>query len=158
MLSLAVAATAALVVACGGGTTGAARSTDLAGVDDVLVDASGRPLYVAEEEAGGEIACTAGCLDIWRPLTVDAGAELSSDEQLASSLATTERDDGTRQVTFDGYPLYTFAEESSGDGLAGNGITDEFGGVSFTWRAMTASGLAPSTSPEQPDDGGRYGY
>ena len=41
------------------------------------------------------------------------------------------RPDGSRQVTFDGRPLYRFAEDSDAGTVTGNGIADSFDGQSL---------------------------
>jgi Secreted repeat of unknown function len=62
------------------------------------------------------------------------------------------RPDGTKQVTDDGKPLYTFTEDSKGE-VTGNDFSDDFGGQEFTWHAAPSdqmstgsSGGSPSTS------------
>ena len=68
--------------------------------------------------------------------------------------------DGTRQVTFDGKPLYSFVEDGpGGDGDGG----DSFGGTEFVWTVARTSeaqrDLAERrTDTSEEDDGARYGY
>ena len=45
------------------------------------------------------------------------------------------RPDGTKQVTDDGKPLYTFTEDSKGK-VTGNDFSDDFNGQQFTWHAV----------------------
>src|SRR5215471_4487572 len=82
---LASVAAAVLLTACssGGSTTpaaggasqrGAASGTMLStsqvsGAGTVLTDQSGMTVYEAQQEAGGKILCTAGCLSFWMPVT-----------------------------------------------------------------------------------------
>ena len=59
---------------------------------------------------------------------------------------------GGSQVTFGGKPLYTFVQDSSGQ-VTGNGVTDNFGGTSFTWTVASTgqvSSSASSTSTSSP--------
>ena len=89
--------------------------------------------------AGGRVAGRRGV----------AAAELDAD------LGVVDRPDGERQLTFDGLPLYTFAEEDAGQ-LEGDGFVDDFQGTHFEWEAARAErrlSNAPSDSP-----GGGYGY
>ena len=71
--------------------------------------------------------------------------------------------DGDQQVTLDGKPLYTFAQDGTGE-ATGDGVTDSFGGTSFTWTvasAGSASGAAAAqttTSSSSSSGGGGYGY
>ena len=58
------------------------------------------------------------------------------------------------QVTFNGKPLYEFAEDGGPGQAKGNGFKDAFNGNDFTWHAATLSGAAPTGAP--PSNG--YGY
>ena len=51
--------------------------------------------------------------------------------------------EGGSQVTFGGKPLYTFVQDSPGQ-VTGNGVTDSFGGTSFTWT-VASTGQVSST-------------
>jgi Secreted repeat of unknown function len=62
-------------------------------------------------------------------------------------------------VIYQGKPLYTFTLDNSAGHAGGNGVTDSFAGMTFTWHAATV-GTAPSTapSPDMPNNypGGGY--
>jgi predicted lipoprotein with Yx(FWY)xxD motif len=122
---------------------------------DVLVDADGRALYVAEQEASGEVLCTASCLEIWDPALL---SELGVDpESLGSEFGEVKRPDGGRQLTFEGAPLYSFTEEGPGE-LTGDGLVDSFDGTEFTWNAAASGDSASSdSSDEESSGGGAYG-
>ena len=81
--NLLLGATAALatLTACGAGgsnqsaagnqpaaASGAVSVKDVDGVGQTLVDPAGKTLYFADQEAGGMIKCTAGCLTFWMPV------------------------------------------------------------------------------------------
>ncbi len=161
MLAL-VAVTA--LSACGGSsnaaspaasTTGSSdtvSTADVQGVGTVLVDSKGMALYSPDQEKSGTIMCTEGCTAIWVPLTVTSTPTGSS--AVAAKLGTVMRPDGATQVTFDGKPLYTFAEDSGPDTVTGDGAKDTFGGQSFTWH-VAAPGAVTTTSTS---GGGGYGY
>jgi predicted lipoprotein with Yx(FWY)xxD motif len=89
---------------------------------EVLVDGDGRTLYLFEPDQQGPSTCVDECAANWPPLLDEepqAGSGVESD-----LLATAERDDGTTQVTYDGWPLYHWiADEEPGD-VAGQGIDD----------------------------------
>lgn len=139
--------------AAGGGgaaPAGAAVSVkDVSGVGQTLVDASGKTLYFADQEAGGALKCTGNCLSFWIPATGDA--------QAVQGLATMKRSDtGAEQLTFQGKPLYTFKLDTAGE-AKGNNFSDAFSGVDFTWHAATTTAAAPTKAPSS-SDGGGYGY
>jgi predicted lipoprotein with Yx(FWY)xxD motif len=80
------------------------------GVGKVLVDTNGLTLYYFEKDQGGKSACYGACEQGWPPLTTE-GAPQAGEGAMASKLGTTERKDGTMQVTYAGWPLYTFVED-----------------------------------------------
>ena len=74
------------------------------------------------------------------------------------TLGVVTRPDGTRQVTFDGRPLYRFAEDSAGT-VTGNGASDAFGEQEFTWHVATPTGISTSdANSSTSDDGYDRGY
>jgi predicted lipoprotein with Yx(FWY)xxD motif len=116
----------------------------------VLVDADGMTLYVSEQEADGEIRCDGECASIWPPATA-AAAEPAVAPELAGRVATVDRPDGTRQLTFDGVPLYAFSfDESPGD-TSGHNLEDDFGDTHFVWHAATLN--AAAATPATTDSG-----
>ncbi|MEU4197327.1 hypothetical protein AB0E69_35900 [Kribbella sp. NPDC026611] len=150
---------AGALTACGGGGTqqvsgDAVSVKNVDGVGQTLVDASGKTLYFADQEAGGTVKCTASCLSIWIPATGSANG--------VPDVSVKKRTDtGADQLTYQGKPLYTFKLDKGAGEHGGNGVTDSFGGTSFTWHAATTSGAAPSSpssSGNDGDDGGGYGY
>jgi predicted lipoprotein with Yx(FWY)xxD motif len=74
----------------------------------VLTDDKGRVLYMFNPDNRGDSVCYDQCAAAWPPVlttgkpTVGNGAD-------ASLLGTTTRKDGKTQVTYNKYPLYTFA-------------------------------------------------
>jgi predicted lipoprotein with Yx(FWY)xxD motif len=107
----------------------------------VLVDGSGMALYVfmADTQNGGSSACgdDDGCAAEWPPL-VSQGAPVAGDGVDASMLSTITRDDGTMQVTYNGWPLYLFEEDTAAGDMNGQGL-DEFGGL---WFLVSPAGEA----------------
>jgi predicted lipoprotein with Yx(FWY)xxD motif len=141
----------------GGAETVSVESIGDAG--DVLVDSSGAALYTPEQEADGEILCTARCTSIWVPVTVGNGKTPNGPSEINSDLGTVERPDGTTQVTFGGAPLYSFSEEGPGE-VTGDGFEDAFDGQQFTWRVVTAAGVGSDSgdSGASGSTGGGYSY
>ena len=83
-----------------------------AGVGKVLVDAEGMTLYYFEKDqkGGGKSKCSGACAEAWPPLTT--GSKPAAMKGVKSSmLGTIKRSDGTTQVTYAGWPLYTFVED-----------------------------------------------
>ena len=165
LLALVIGAAALGVTACGGDSGGASASGSGAGVvsvanvdgTDVLADSAGKTLYSAAVEKRGQIQCVGACTSFWKPtLASSADAEEAAD-QLDADLGVVKRPDGDEQLTFDGLPLYTFAEEDAGK-LDGDGFADDFKGTHFEWKAARASGSSGSSPPGDSSPGGSYGY
>ncbi len=169
-VSVAAVAAALALAACGGsdddgasntttaGTAGASNDTvsvaDVEGVGEILVDASGRALYFADEEADGQVRCVDGCTSFWQPL--EPGSDAPTAAPGVPELGVVDRPDGTEQVTAGGRLLYTFSEDSPGD-VSGDGFEDDFGSQHLTWHALRVDG---GTTPAagSSTDGGYPGY
>jgi predicted lipoprotein with Yx(FWY)xxD motif len=157
LISVALGALALVATACGGagggGTAGSTAAGTAAtvsvqhvdGVGNVLVDAKGMALYSPQQEAGGKVMCTGSCTSIWVPLTLSGGGKPSGSSDVSSELGTVDRPDGAVQVTYQGKPLYTFAEDKSPGKVTGNGFHDQFGGRQFSWEVESV-GVVSSTS------------
>jgi predicted lipoprotein with Yx(FWY)xxD motif len=111
----------------------------LTGIGKALVTSTGMTIYTPRTpaETNGNINCTGSCLSFWFPVT----ASPATASGLPGKLGTIHRPDGKTQLTYDGRPLYTFRLDTSA-GQAHNGFKDSFGGTSFTWAVVTATGLA----------------
>jgi predicted lipoprotein with Yx(FWY)xxD motif len=163
LVTLLLGATAALatLTACGGeaqevanppAAGGAVTVKDVDGVGQTLVDAAGKTLYFADQEADGAIKCTESCLAFWFPVEGSESTAKSID-----GLAVVKRsDNGMSQLTFEGKPLYTFKLDTGPGQNKGNNLTDEFDGTTFVWRAATTT-AAPTAAPSS-SGGTDYGY
>ena len=88
----------------------------------VLAEANGQVVYVyAKDTKGGTPTCTGSCAAIWPPLTGNPVAG-PADTGLGT-LGTVSDANGAKQVTYNGYPLYTFKGAKplgvKGEGLGG---------------------------------------
>ena len=104
----------------------------------VLVDSKGFVLYDFHKDKGTTSACYGACEGGWPPL-LTKGAPQPSNGATASMLGTTERKDGSMQVTYAGHPLYTFAGDQKPGEANGNDIS-AFGGE---WYALKGNGEEP---------------
>jgi predicted lipoprotein with Yx(FWY)xxD motif len=122
----------------GAATVSVSESADLG---QILVDDGGMTLYVflADTQNGGTSACgnDDGCSTEWPPLVTD-GDPVAGEGVDASMLGTITRDDGTTQVTYNGWPLYMFHEDAATGDTNGQGL-DEFGGL---WFVVSPAGEA----------------
>jgi predicted lipoprotein with Yx(FWY)xxD motif len=141
----------------GGGAAGSLATHAVSSVGTVLADANGRTLYTAEQEANGTIKCTGACLQIWKPVT---GGAAGAPSGVTGTIASTNRSDGQTQLTYNGAPLYTFAEDSAAGDAKGNDAKDAFGTEHFTWHAVVIAPSAGggSSSADTGGGGGGGGY
>lgn len=88
----------------------------------VLTAPDGKTLYVFDNDEGGVPTCVdAECAEKW-PAVLAASAELAAGApEEAIELGTTERPDGTTQVTVNGLPVYTMAIDEPGEALCQGG-------------------------------------
>lgn len=116
-------------------TAALVSATTVSDLGRVLVDSQGMTLYDFHKDKGGKPACYGACAAVWPPLLTE-GSPAAGDGAMASMLGTTKRKDGTLQVTYAGWPLYTYAEDSKPGDAKGNDI-DSFGAE---WYALLPSG------------------
>jgi predicted lipoprotein with Yx(FWY)xxD motif len=101
----------------------------------VIVDSEGMTLYDFHKDKGTTSSCYGGCEKAWPPATA-SGEPTAKGGAQASMLGTTERKDGTMQVTYHGHPLYTFIEDKKPGEVNGNDAK-AFGGQ---WYALLPNG------------------
>lgn len=142
-----LAAMAAIVVAaCGGGVTPSPAATQASGaptsspapsegIDEyqvaVATDATAGPyltgkgglaLYVFTNDTGPTSTCYDACATAWPPLLAEAGGTVSAAPTIGGTFATTNRTDGTMQVTYNGAPLYYFQGDAKPGDVNGQGL------------------------------------
>jgi predicted lipoprotein with Yx(FWY)xxD motif len=119
--SLTVLVLAAVLAASGRGQTAhtvGIKSKE--GVGRHLVDSKGMTLYNLKNDSQGKSTCTGECAGMWPPyyaesITVPPGLK-------ASHFGTITRDDGKKQTTYKGMPLYYFADDKKPGDTNGNGV------------------------------------
>jgi predicted lipoprotein with Yx(FWY)xxD motif len=115
----------------GKGTTIEASSSDYG---QVLFDSDDQAIYYFDKERGSKSECYGACAEAWPPVLTEGAPQAGSGAQ-TGLLGTTQRDDGTTQVTYDGHPLYYYVDDPKGQVLCHN--VNEFGGL---WLAVQGNG------------------
>lgn len=78
----------------------------------VLVTRSGQALYWWTRERGGLVRCTGACARAWPPLIIPKRATVAATiPGVKGRFGTVLRRDGRRQVTYQGMPIYAYANE-----------------------------------------------
>src|SRR6202041_1762607 len=86
---------------------------------------TGHAIYLWAKDGKDSSACTGACASAWPPVPA-TGKVTAVGGAVSSDLGTITRSDGTKQVTYDGHPLYYFAGDS-GPGQANGQGSDSFG-------------------------------
>jgi predicted lipoprotein with Yx(FWY)xxD motif len=142
-----IVALAAALIAIGGGTAAAATQSTtlkLASVkvakgtsnkaSTLIVDAKGLPVYLLTGDSASHPECaSSSCLTYW-PAVTTTSAKPTLGSGIKGKIGVWKHNK-IDQVTLNGHPLYTFAQDSKGAAL-GEG-DKSFGGV---WEVISASG------------------
>ena len=87
-----------------------------------LTGSDGMTLYIFTKDEIGITHCYDQCAVNWPPLMWEDGQSLSAGEGVTGELATTERDDGGMQVTYNGWPLYYWVKDAAPQDATGHGV------------------------------------
>ncbi len=78
----------------------------------VLATRAGQALYWWTPERDGRVRCTGSCARAWPPLIVSKSARVPATiKGVKGKFSTVRRPDGRRQVTYQGLPMYSYADE-----------------------------------------------
>ena len=141
--------------ASGGASRVAMVSATSTSLGMILVDGSGRTLYLFEKDQPNQSACAGACAAAW-PVDQSSGTPKAGSGVTASLLGTIKRGDNTTQVTYNQHPLYYFQGDSGAGQHNGQGV-DAFGAK---WYAVTPAGGAVSggATATATTTGGGSGY
>jgi predicted lipoprotein with Yx(FWY)xxD motif len=112
----------------------------------ILTTTDGKALYTFGADSGGKSACNDQCATAWPPATISSTTPSAPDGVAASSLGTITRSDGSKQITYNGQPLYTFVRDTAAGQVNGDGV-NAFNGIWNVARVTaTAAGGASGAS------------
>lgn len=140
-IALLVAVTAAAAHSHGAAKRGVVVTVESTDLGRILVDSSGRTLYLYAPDKKNQSTCYGQCAAFWPPL-LTPGAPRAAHGVRASLLGTTRRKDGKLQVTYAGHPLYHFSEDTAPGDVKGQGLQN-------IWYALSVAG-ARVTAPPPP--------
>jgi predicted lipoprotein with Yx(FWY)xxD motif len=98
-------------------------------IGSYITGEDGKTLYIFMNDTkdSGKSVCNGDCASTWPPLVVESLDEVKADSGVTGTLALVTRDDGAKQVSYKGMPLYYFAADKAAGDTGGQGI----GGVWF---------------------------
>lgn len=91
----------------------------------ILTDQRGNTLYAFLPDEQGPSTCYDDCAATWPPFMAKGELEVSGNDEDptdAGLLGTARRDDGGQQVTYNGWPLYRFANDQGPGDTNGQGV------------------------------------
>jgi predicted lipoprotein with Yx(FWY)xxD motif len=110
-----------------------------------LVDDKGMTLYLFTKDTPNTSNCYDKCATAWPPL-LTTGAPAGGTGVDASKFGTTKRNDGTSQVTYNGWPLYYYAKDKAPGDVVGQDVGD-------VWFVISPAGekvKSPAEATEAP--------
>jgi predicted lipoprotein with Yx(FWY)xxD motif len=98
-------------------------------------------VYLFEGDTGSTSTCTGACAAVWPPVRTGA-APAAKGSASGAELGVTARQDGSRQVTYHGHPLYFYARDGDLSDAYGQGVKSFGAG----WYVLAPSGKKIDTS------------
>jgi predicted lipoprotein with Yx(FWY)xxD motif len=106
----------------------------------IVVDGEGMTAYMFDNDTqgSGESSCSGDCLAAWPAIVAESDSPAV--DGVDGEVGTIERDDGTLQVTLDGWPLYLWAQDSAPGDVTGQAVND-------VWWVIGPDGEPIRTAP-----------
>jgi predicted lipoprotein with Yx(FWY)xxD motif len=98
----------------------------------ILVNGQGRTLYLFLKDRHGKSTCYDGCARVWPP-ALASDAPRGGPGVAAGKLTTTRRRDHTRQLVYNGHPLYAMSADTRPGEMEGQGFLG-------TWFVVSPAG------------------
>jgi predicted lipoprotein with Yx(FWY)xxD motif len=92
-------------------------------------------VYLFAADTGTTSTCSGACAQAWPPVTT-TGSPKAQGGALVGDLGTTTRPEGTKQVTYNGHPLYYYVSDQQAGETTGQGI-NSFGAA---WYVLSPQG------------------
>jgi predicted lipoprotein with Yx(FWY)xxD motif len=154
---LVAALTGAAIAAAASSTTAAkAKSPTLklrnTSFGKILVDSKGRTLYEFGHDKKDKSRCNGQCAGFWPP-AVSPKKPTVATGITKSKLKVIKRGDGSRQLSYNGHPLYRYVADGKPGDTNGENVT-AFGGK---WDVVSKAGKKVTKPPSSSSGGGGGG-
>jgi len=106
---------------------------------DALAGPNGMTLYFNQNDTATSATCTGGCASSWPPLLGESAMVIAGNG-VSGTFGTVTRDDGSKQITHNGQPLYYFASDQAAGDAKGDGV----GGI---WHIAPVGSTSASQAP-----------
>jgi predicted lipoprotein with Yx(FWY)xxD motif len=111
----------------------ALQITQNATLGKILTDGQGRTLYLFEKDTKNTSNCYDACATLWPPFLSQGQQPTLGDGVKTELVGTTQRKDGTTQITYNGWPLYYYTPDQTMGDTKGQGVGD-------VWYTVTPAG------------------
>jgi predicted lipoprotein with Yx(FWY)xxD motif len=111
-------------------STNMVMAKEMSGMGTVVTDAKGFTLYRYAKDQVNMSMCTGSCAQTWMPVMADGTPQAMG---LTAKIGTVTRDDGMKQITLAGWPLYRYMGDTKAGDMNGQGKNG-------TWNAVTPAG------------------
>jgi predicted lipoprotein with Yx(FWY)xxD motif len=130
-------------------TSSSVQVAENAKLGKFLTDSKGMTLYLYTKDTPDTSNCYDKCEQNWPPFTT-SGGDLTLPAGVPGKLGTTTRKDGTKQITYNGMPLYFFIKDKKAGDTNGQDVGDvwyvvppaEAGGSGSTGNSANAQTFA----------------
>ncbi len=123
----------------------------LTSLGTVLVNGQGHTLYMFVPDKQKKVTCVRGCAVAWPPVKIAAGVKATAKGSAEAKLLSSDADPaGGRVVTYNGWPLYTWA----GDRAAGQATGQALNANGGLWYVLSPTGQVIKTKVSAPKTGG----
>lgn len=110
-----------------------------------LADGDGNTLYLFTQDTPNTSSCYDKCLTFW-PAVLPQGDPTLKDGVDKSLIGTTQRTDGSTQLTYNSWPLYYFAKDKKPGDVTGQAVAKTWWVVSGEGNAIKPAGLTVVTN------------
>ena len=120
--------------------------TGLSPLGTIIVNGQGMTAYVFDHDTAnsGVSTCSGACQSLWPPITSTSATPVV--KGVTGTVATITRSDGTKQVTVNGLPLYTYTPDTKPGDDTGQGFSGIWWVVGANGSKITAQ-PSPTASP-----------
>ncbi|MET0134177.1 MAG: hypothetical protein ABW215_11355, partial [Kibdelosporangium sp.] len=132
------------------------RAGKAGALNPVLVNGAGLTLYRFDKDTAkpSKSTCNGQCAETWPPVTVVPGGKIFFAGVKKTAIGVVKRDDGTLQVTVEGWPVYRFNKDRKPGDTLGQGVGGTWFGVRPDGKKAGAppdnTGTTPPAAPAGP--------
>jgi predicted lipoprotein with Yx(FWY)xxD motif len=123
---------------------------------DFFVGNNNMTLYFRTNDGVNQSNCTGSCATIWPPLLAPEIPPVAAN--VTGTIGLTNRADGTRQVTYNGWPLYYYSGDLSAGDTNGQGVAGVWYVASLKLNASAKASTPPVNSSSATPPSSNYSY